>query len=316
VQEFRGRIIAADWCIAKQAFTEHVPRNATTTPAPHELETHGLEPTTELATPTEDQSSGDALTPAHKQAERAVKDRAASTHTHSPLVGSDKLEGALRNDQNMKASINLKAKGVNLRDTDADAVGSVSSLEGAGNEDGTLSGGSGMASPAASSENDSGAGGVSQKDRETLSRVLNRVLQDSGAEQDGASADGSRCQKGNAKALQVKSKPAPTISDRSKMSCKAGHGEKAEPAKGAENMRSGIIKTQVFVRNVPVDSSSIELQTRLQRFGAVKACRCGASSLACPCLSMVVSSASSIIILCSCGAAANLRKTCIRRSRC
>lgn len=55
-------------------------------------------------------------------------------------------------------------------------------------------------------------------------------------------------------------------------------GERAKQPEGqAERSGSGVISTQVFVRGLPADATSVELTARMSRFGEVTQCRCGIS---------------------------------------
>lgn len=53
-------------------------------------------------------------------------------------------------------------------------------------------------------------------------------------------------------------------------------GERAKQPEGqGERSGSGVINTQVFVRGLPADATSVELTARMSRFGEVAQCRCG-----------------------------------------
>jgi hypothetical protein len=56
----------------------------------------------------------------------------------------------------------------------------------------------------------------------------------------------------------------------------AWEGEKSSPPEKASDASAGVIQRQVFVRNLPLDALSSELSARMQHYGKVKACRCGA----------------------------------------
>jgi hypothetical protein len=276
MQEFRGRIIAADWCVAKHAFTEQVHGNETAAPAAHAGEVHGHDPRS--TTKHELSVSTGGLTAVNEQlASEGIDSLALSPGVPADLT---KPKGKAETNHNRLAS---REPG-STRSTASDALAdndSRSSPEGSGDSLRTVSSeGKQKVGCALSSGSEDSPAGVSQADEGMLKRVLDRVLQRSTAERDEAASNKSQLgEKGTAEARVAKSKSA-ALKRGAAESDNTWQGLKAEPAEREEDAGSGVITKQVFVRNVPMDATPIELQARLQRFGAVKACRCTSLSMA------------------------------------
>jgi hypothetical protein len=274
MQEFRGRIIAADWCVAKHAFTEQAHGNATAAPAAHAGEVHGHDPRS--TTKNELSVSTDELTAVNEQ----PASEGIESLSHSPGVPanlSKPKEKAANNEQNTVAGRESGSTRSTARSLMADGDGRSSPVD-SGDSDGTVSSeGKQKVGCALSSGSEDNPSGVSQADEGMLKRVLDRVLQRSTAERDeAASYENELGEKGTAAARVAKGKSAAVTRGAVEID-HAWQGPKAEPTERKEGVGSGVITKQVFVRNVPVDATPIELQARLQRFGAVKACRSGTS---------------------------------------
>ena len=237
MQAFKGRTLVADWSLAKSAYSTQSSTDGA--PAPHTGDTYG-----DAADDTP--ATVDATAAADGEASASGDDEAMAFAPLAEAAGDSSSEEEEQVDD-----------GSSSEDEEAEASSADEAEEGMGRADS----GTGAAS-------DGEQAGVSVEERALLERVLRSVT--AAPSSSAAAASGTAAVPAAKKAGSKEGGKGQKGGDSEAAGWEGGRSEApAEDGKG-----SGVIRQQVFVRNVPLDASSIELQTRLQRFGRIKACRC------------------------------------------
>jgi hypothetical protein len=298
-QEFKGRTLAADWSLAKAAYTSQA---AVDGPAPHEGETYGSSISaaayTAQDTPT--------LAAAAKNMQEQANGRAEAASGEAMIVGARTEGGDTSKDKSSGKVLEEDAQqntgGSSDEEGVEDEAGWGSTSEDEDEDEGSVPHDNDDDKEEEAEDNgeepDEGMEDgaqvemaasevVSRAEREMLARVLHAVMGVRKPGRDGLMGEGVRGEdvtvetRGQHAAEQKEeSKEEKKTEARVKESAGIEKWEAGRSEVPAHERRAstGAIKTQVFIRNIPLDATTIDLQARLQRFGTIKACRCGASA--------------------------------------
>lgn len=293
-QEFKGRTLAADWSLAKAAYTSQA---AVEGPASHEGETYGST-TAAAASQAQDTPAAAAAKNVQKEANGGVEAASGEAMIVGALTGvgdisedessGEEVEEDLEHDEDSSSNEGGDEgnAGWGSSSDEEEEEGSVPQDDDDDDEEETDENGEELEDGTGDqAEVEVGASeAVSRAEREMLARVLQSVV---GVSKPGRSRLVGGDVTGEDVAVETRGQHA--VREREKES--EGEKNRGSQVKDSACVQpweagrskvpthergegTGVIKTQVFVRNVPLDANTIDLQTRLQRFGAVKACRC------------------------------------------
>lgn len=267
MQEWKGRIVVADWSLARAAF-----KDATASPLVPEAfhgDTYGHDaPGPGDAEQAQDGSSDEGSDGGENQGEDNQGEQGDSDQGEDD-DGEGSEEGAVE--------VTEEERGVLSRVLD-DVM--------AGKEKGRKEKGDAKSKGDAKGEIAAKAGKLAEaalKDSTAAAAAAAVGVVDSEAEGDkkGDSKAEAKAAKAEAKAAAAAASAAAkgtvvkSAAEVEAMTEWEGPRARAEGGGASTSGRgSGEIKTQVFVRNLPAEVTVIQLSTRLARFGPIKACRC------------------------------------------